>query len=78
MKSAREGESLPDSVRALLAQYSTDALMVLVSLMNDTGQKPELRIKAAESVLDRATGREVASGGAAVVTFEGELEKWSR
>ncbi len=78
MKSARDGEALPENVRALLAAHSTDALMVLVSLMNDTGQKPELRIKAAESVLDRAAGREAASGGAAVIAFEGELERWSR
>ena len=78
MKSARDGEALPENVRALLAAHSTDALMVLVSLMNDTGQKPELRIKAAESVLDRATGREASAGGAAVIAFEGELEKWSR
>ena len=78
MRGVREGEALPESVRSLLARYSTDALMVLVSLMNDTGQKPELRIKAAESVLDRASGKEEASGGAAVSAFEGELEKWSR
>ena len=78
MKAARDGDALPENVRALLAAHSTDALMVLVSLMNDTGQKPELRIKAAESVLDRATGGIALAGGAAVISFEGDLEQWSR
>ena len=56
---------------------------MLVALMRDEGQKPELRMKAAESILDRVCGK---SGSAPVsgdslpdsVRFEGVLEEWSQ
>ena len=59
------------------------AVEVLVSLMTDTAQKGELRMKAAESILDRACGKSPTAlkeegGGSAVVSFEGVLEEWSR
>lgn len=67
---------------ALLGSLAPQALGVLVSLMQDTGQKPELRMKAAESILDRACGKSgvlsAGEGSGGVVRFEGELEEWSR
>ena len=72
-------------VRELLAAEAPQALAVLVSLMRDEAQKPELRMKAAESILDRACGKAIAAKEAdappappAVILFEGELEEWSR
>ena len=82
----REGASDPiRAVRALLAAEAPQALAVLVTLMRDEAQKPELRMKAAESILDRACGK--ASSAACdtdareqsvTVSFEGVLEEWSR
>lgn len=72
-------------VRRLLAERAPEALAVLVEIMRDEGQKPELRMKAAESVLDRAcgkaasaTGGEAGDRGPTTVSFEGVLEEWSR
>ena len=69
--------------RALLREAGAAAVAVIVSLMNDTQNKPELRLKAAESILDRALGKTAAftpdtGEGSGVIRFEGELEKWSR
>lgn len=68
--------------RVLLREAGATAVSVIVSLMNDTENKPELRLKAAESILDRACGKtgSVFDTGesAGVIRFEGELEAWSR
>lgn len=69
--------------RRVLQQHAESAVAVLVALMQDEGQKPELRMKAAESILDRACGKagtkESAVGETPVeVRFEGVLEEWSR
>lgn len=67
--------------RALLLASGRAAVEVLVSLMQDDGVKPELRLKAAESILDRASGKGAlpeGGEGMATVRFEGELEGWSR
>ena len=69
--------------RALIAE-TPRAVAVLAALMNDEGQKPELRMKAAESILDRVCGKasaaQAAQGGEcpSTITFEGVLEEWSR
>ena len=72
-------------VRELLAAEAPQALAVLVSLMRDEAQKPELRMKAAESILDRACGKASSAVGESdaeqgnlTVSFEGVLEEWSR
>ena len=77
--------SAAEAIRALLVKESPRALAVLVALMCDEQQKPELRIKAAESILDRACGKPGSvgvggseSGGEIAVRFEGALEEWSR
>ena len=75
--------SAAEQTRALLGSSAADAVSVLVALMRDEGQKPELRMKAAESILDRVCGK---SGSAPVsgdslpdsVRFEGVLEEWSQ
>ena len=75
--------SAAEATRALLGDSVADAVSVLVALMRDEGQKPELRMKAAESILDRVCGK---SGSAPVgadslpesVRFEGVLEEWSQ
>ena len=69
--------------RVLLRDAGATAVAVIVSLMNDTQNKPELRLKAAESILDRACGKAGTllfdgSEGAGVIRFEGELDAWSR
>ena len=80
----REGAGAAEKTRLLLGRSAADAVSVLVGLMQDEGQKPELRMKAAESILDRVCGK---AGGSAVPTgdgipecvrFEGELEAWSQ
>ena len=70
--------------RRLLAQNAAAAVGVLVALMQDEEQKPELRMKAAESILDRVCGKAGSSKensepqGVLAVRFEGVLEEWSR
>ena len=68
--------------RELLHASGAAAVEVLVSLMKDTNLKPELRLKAAESILDRISGKNggLEGGGEArgTVSFEGVLEEWSR
>ena len=67
---------------ALLQASGATAVQVILSLMQDEGVKPELRLKAAESILDRLGGKSTLAGeGGAVsgaIKFEGELEEWSR
>ena len=76
--------ALVQSTRELLGQSAPDAVAVLVALMHDTAQKPELRMKAAESILDRVCGKSAGSaqGGSQEipdhVCFEGVLEEWSQ
>lgn len=80
---AEEKRTTPDA-RELLRAAGATAVTVILSLMNDPENKPELRLKAAESILDRACGKagttplEVGDTGAASIRFEGELEAWSR
>lgn len=82
-KDKEEGAQMLD-VKAILSSRAADALGVLVEIMQDGGQKPELRMKAAESILDRACGKAGAASGAEgagaplSVSFEGVLEEWSR
>ena len=84
-KRSTKRKGVAEAVRELLVKESPRALAVLVSLMCDEQQKPELRIKAAESILDRACGKPSSTGvgtgeGVAeiAVRFEGALEEWSR
>ncbi len=77
----REPEKQPCAADLLQASGTT-AVRVILSLMQDEGVKPELRLKAAESILDRLSGKSALAeqGGAAsgTIKFEGELEEWSR
>ena len=83
-RARRETAGAAEKTRTLLGKSAADAVSVLVGLMRDEGQKPELRMKAAESILDRVCGK---AGGVTApssdgipdsVRFEGELEEWSR
>ena len=73
-----------EDVRELLYHCAAEAVAVLQEITADEELKPELRIKAAENILDRVCGK--ASGaqrraeGESVVSvaFEGVLEEWSR
>ena len=72
-------------MRRLLAERIPDAVAFLVQIMQDDTQKPELRMKAAESIIDRACGKAstvqpTGSEDAAPISisFEGVLEEWSR
>ena len=78
-----EGASPAKDPRLLLRDAGATAVAVIVALMNDTENKPELRPKAAESILDRALGKTGSSlldmgESTGVIRFEGELEAWSR
>ena len=59
-------------------------MAVLVALMQDEGQQPELRMKAAESILDRVCGKAASTAPSGTesapisVSFEGVLEEWSK
>lgn len=67
--------------RDLLLSSGAAAVEVIVSLMQDREVKPELRLKAAESILDRISGKNALEGGGDTggsVVFEGVLEEWSR
>ena len=74
-----------EQMRQLLAERIPEAVGVLLQVMRDEGQKPELRMKAAESILDRACGKassaQPTQAGDATpisISFEGVLEEWSR
>lgn len=79
------GPSAAEEMRQLLSAHMPEAVAFLVEIMRDAAQKPELRMKAAESILDRACGKaiaakeiEAAPPPPAVIVFEGELEEWSK
>jgi len=78
---SESGQPTKDT-RELLYASGAAAVEVLVSLMQDSNLKPELRLKAAESILDRISGKNgVFEGGGearGTVSFEGVLEEWSR
>jgi hypothetical protein len=78
---SEQGREKRDAKQMLLASGAA-AVEVIVSLMQDSGLKPELRLKAAESILDRIGGKngslEVSGEGIGAVRFEGVLEEWSR
>lgn len=78
---SKHGQEKRDAKQMLLASGAA-AVEVIVSLMQDSDLKPELRLKAAESILDRIGGKngslEGSSEGAGTVRFEGVLEEWSR
>ncbi|MBR3863216.1 MAG: hypothetical protein IKM42_06145 [Clostridia bacterium] len=78
---SEQGRETRDAKQMLLASGAA-AGEVIVSLMQDSGLKPELRLKAAESILDRIGGKngslEVSGEGIGAVRFEGVLEEWSR
>ncbi|MBR2312671.1 MAG: hypothetical protein IKA46_05235 [Clostridia bacterium] len=78
---SEQGRETRDAKQMLLASGAA-AVEVIVSLMQDSGLKPELRLKAAESILDRIGGKngslEVSGEGIGAVRFEGVLEEWSR
>jgi hypothetical protein len=70
-------------MQRLLGRHAADAVAVLLSLMRDEGQKPELRVKVAESVLDRVWGKaggtppQTGEAQQTTVSFEGVLKEWS-
>ena len=80
-----EKNSAATQLRQLLAERVPEAVSFLLQIMRDEGQKPELRMKAAESILDRACGTATTalSGEESApvpieISFEGVLEEWSR
>ena len=80
-----EKNSAALELRRLLAERVPEAVGFLLQILRDEEQKPELRMKAAESILDRACGKastvQSSEAGAAApiaITFEGVLEEWSR
>ena len=83
-RARNERRGAAEKTRKLLGKSAEEAVAVLVGLMRDENQKPELRIKAAENILDRVCGKAgstAPAGGESIpecVRCEGELEEWSR
>lgn len=84
-KKADEGKAAAAETRRILSEHTPEAVAFLVEIMRDEAQKPELRMKAAESILDRACGKattaqptEAPPAPPRVISFEGVLEEWSR
>lgn len=82
---AEKRSPVAEEMRRLLAERVPEAVDFLLQMMHDEGQKPELRMKAAESILDRACGKASATQAADAaeatplsISFEGALEEWSR
>lgn len=80
-----EKDSAVLELRRLLAERVPEAVGFLLQIMRDEEQKPELRMKAAESILDRACGKastvqptETSAAAPIAISFEGVLEEWSR
>ena len=80
-----EKDGAASELRRLLAERVPEAVAFLLQIMRDEAQKPELRMKAAESIIDRACGKAstvqpTGSEDAAPISisFEGVLEEWSR
>ena len=83
MARAKRNEAVAEEVRRILGSNAPEAVAFLVEIMRDSAQKPELRMKAAESILDRACGKAGSAppqgeGGSVSVRFEGVLDEWSR
>ena len=80
----RELASAAEKTKELLSESATQAVSVLVALMCDEEQKPDLRMKAAESILDRVCGKAGSAtstesvGIPDCIRFEGVLEEWSQ
>ncbi len=81
-RKASEAAEMGKGVRALLDERTAEALGFLLEVMHDENVKTELRMKAAESILDRAWGKSAAAAGGTAappsVRFEGVLEEWSQ
>lgn len=70
-----------DAAWTLLRAKAVEAATVLANIMYDEEIKPEVRIRAAESILDRVCGKvspEISEAPADVLRFEGVLDEWSR
>lgn len=68
-------------LQELLHKGGVQAMGFLTELISDPEAKPELRLKAAEKVLERALENSEAAVSAPeqqVIAFEGELDEWSR
>ncbi|MBP3395567.1 MAG: hypothetical protein J6L87_00205 [Clostridia bacterium] len=82
MATRRKKEVGAERLREMMATRADEAVEVLLTLMRDEGQKPELRMKAAEGILDRVFGKgsvgEPKSELPQTLRFEGVLEEWSR
>ena len=49
----------PEDVKEMLKSATVPAVQILVETMNDENAKPELRVRCAETLLDRVLGRAV-------------------
>ena len=84
-KKKNDRATAAEEMRRVLCERTPEAVAFLPEIMRDEGQKPELRMKAAESILDRACGKatsavpaETAPAPPTAISFEGVLEEWSR
>ena len=75
---ARLADKDAEAVRERLLCHTAEAVETLLAIMRAQDVKPETRIKAAESILDRVGGFTAGAGGETCVRFEGDLGAWSR
>ncbi len=78
---------IPEDVKAALEELTPTAVSKLEEVLNDESTPANVKVKAAEVVLDRVYGRPVQSTelemaskdtGKLEVIFSSDLEKWSK
>ena len=48
---------VPETVKSALLAASPDAAQMLIQIMNDQAARPEVRVKCAETILDKVFGK---------------------
>lgn len=56
-RAARGAKRWKRHITALCKEYTSDAVITLVEIMNDAQMPPSSRVKAAENILDRGWGK---------------------
>ena len=72
----------PQNVQEMLRLATPEAVRLLVKVMRDEDVKPELRVKCAESIMEKAYGKGTQAAakdlnGSVVIALEGELADYA-
>ncbi len=74
---------VPDEIKRMLKAAAPDAVQLLIDTMLDENAKQDLRLKCAESVLERVYGKaaqpiEGDLSGGIVITLGDGLQEWAK